>query len=369
MTPLVAPSRPLVRPGDFAVRPGFLNTASLGVPPASAITAVREALDTWARGEAQPQDYDPDVLRARSAFARLHGVPAEQVAIGSQASYFVGLVAASLPAGAEVVAYSGDFTSVLFPFLAREDLLVRLVELDAVADAVRTSTALVAVSAVQSADGRRVDLDAVIEAAQRCGAATLLDATQASGWLPFDATPWDFLVVGAYKWLLAPRGAAFMAVRRERLGQLQPWAAGWFAGEDPWQSVYGGPLRLATDARRLDLSPAWLSWVGAAAALEHLEAVGVPAVHAHDVRLAGRFRAGRGLPPGGSAIVAVAVPGVDAGACDPAAGAEVAARLAAAGVRVAVRAGRVRVSFHLYNTDDDVDLALAALAPAHRPGR
>ena len=36
-------------------------------------------------------------------------------------------------------------------------------------------------------------------------------------------------------------------------------------------------------------------------------------------------------------------------------------RLAAAGVRTAVRAGRVRASFHVYNTDADVDAAVAAL--------
>lgn len=96
------------------------------------------------------------------------------------------------------------------------------------------------------------------------------------------------------------------------------------------------------------MSPAWLCWVGAAVALEHLEAVGVASVHAHDVGLADSLRAGLGLPPGGSAIVAVDVPGA-------------AERLAAAGVTAAVRAGRARLSFHLYSTAEDVELALAAL--------
>jgi selenocysteine lyase/cysteine desulfurase len=36
-------------------------------------------------------------------------------------------------------------------------------------------------------------------------------------------------------------------------------------------------------------------------------------------------------------------------------------RLAAAGVRAAVRAGRVRASFHLYSTERDVDMAVNAL--------
>jgi hypothetical protein len=36
---------------------------------------------------------------------------------------------------------------------------------------------------------------------------------------------------------------------------LTPHYAGWYAGDDPWSSVYGGPLRLASDARRFDVSP------------------------------------------------------------------------------------------------------------------
>jgi selenocysteine lyase/cysteine desulfurase len=37
-------------------------------------------------------------------------------------------------------------------------------------------------------------------------------------------------------------------------------------------------------------------------------------------------------------------------------------RLASAGLRAAVRAGRLRLSFHLYNDESDVEAALRALA-------
>ena len=60
------------------------------------------------------------------------------------------------------------------------------------------------------------------------------------------------------------------------------------------------PLRLAADARRFDISPAWLSWVGATPALELLCDLGVGSTHAHDLRLANRLRAGLGLPAGGT---------------------------------------------------------------------
>jgi selenocysteine lyase/cysteine desulfurase len=291
------------------------------------------------------------VRAARASFARLHDVAPGAVAVAAQVSAFTGMIAASLPRGARVVGVKGDFTSVLFPFLAQADRGVRvdLVPLEAVADAVDGGTALVALSAVQARDGRIADLDAIAAAAADCGARTLVDGTQACGWLPLDAGRFDYLVASGYKWLLSPRGVTFMAIREEAAEQLRPSLAGWYAGEAPMDTNYGAPLRLAGDARRFDVSPAWLSWVGAAPALALLERVGIAAIHEHDVALANRFRAGLGMPPGESAIVSVAL--------DDRAG----ERLEAAGVMAAVRDGALRFSFHLSTTEADVDRALVAL--------
>jgi selenocysteine lyase/cysteine desulfurase len=309
-----------------------------------------KAIDDWRSGRAFAPGYDRHVARARSAFARIVGVAEDVVATGIQTSAFAGVVAASLPEGAEVLCARGDFTSVLFPFLVQRErgVTVRSVALEAIADEVRDSTDLVAVSAVQSSDGRMAELGAVEQAARRHDSATLIDATQACGWLPLKASRYDYVVCSAYKWLLSPRGTAFFAVRPERLNGLTPHAAGWYAGEHPWNSIYGEPLRLARDARRLDLSPAWLSWVGAAPALELLADLGPDAVGAHSAALAGRLREALGQPPSPSAIVSLDAPG----ARD---------RLERAGIRASVRGGAVRLSFHLYNTEADVDAVIAAL--------
>ena len=68
---------------------------------------------------------------------------------------------------------------------------------------------------------------------------------------------------GGYKWLLSPRGTAYFTVRPEHMDEVVPHTAGWYAGHLPWESIYGTPLRLADDARRFDVSPAWHCWVGA----------------------------------------------------------------------------------------------------------
>jgi selenocysteine lyase/cysteine desulfurase len=293
--------------------------------------------------------WDRATGESRSAWAALHGVSAADVAVAGQVSAFTGLMALALKKGERVLCAERDFTSVIWPFLVA-DLQVDVVPLERLAEAIDSSTALVAVSAVQSIDGRVADLDAIAAAASHHGALTCVDATQASGWLPLDAGRFDFFMASAYKWLISPRGTSFMAVRPSAAERLKPHMAGWYAGDDPFETNYDAPLRLAGDASRFDLSPAWLSWVGAAPALRLLGEVGIEAVYEHDVGLANRFRTGLGMEPGDSAIVAL--PAEEA----------LVARLRAADISVTVREGFIRISFHLWNTEADVDRALEAAA-------
>lgn len=337
---------------QFAPAVTYLNTATCGLPPRSVLDALARVQGDWRDGLTDAPAFDADVNRARALFAGLVGVPTSSVAIGHQASPFVGLVAASVPDGAEVLTVPGEFTSVLFPFLLQRGrgVRVREVPMERLAEEITSSTYLVAVSAVQSSDGRVADLDAIATACGRTGARSLVDLTQAAGWLPVDAGRFDWTVTSAYKWLLSPRGSAFLTVAPDRLDEVVPHSAGWYAGEDPWASIYGSPLRLARDARRFDISPAWHTWVATEASLGLLMAVGREALHGHAVGLANRFRAGVGMAPGDSAIVSLAtdeeVPGL----------------LERHRISAAARAGRLRLSFHLGNGPEDADLAAEVLS-------
>jgi selenocysteine lyase/cysteine desulfurase len=329
----------------------YLNTASFGLPPQPAWDALQEALDDWRTGRTSWEHWGNATESARRSFARLIDVEPSSVAVGATVSGLVGLIAASLPEGSCVLIPDIEFTSVLFPFLVQEGrgVTVRTVSAADLVDAIDESVDVVAFSAVQMATGEVADLTGIASAARACGALTMVDATQACGWLPLEGAAFDVVVASGYKWLLSPRGTAYMAVRPERLPDVVPSAAGWYAGEDVHTSYFGGPLRLARDARRLDTSPAWHSWIGAAPALALLEEIGIDAIHEHNLRLANRFRAGLELPEGDSALVFV-----DAG--------DAADRLEQAGIRAAVRNGRLRTSWHVYNTEADVDHALTALA-------
>jgi len=327
----------------------YLDSATYGLPPLPALDRLAAATAAWADGSYDPTSCDQAVEQARGSFARLHEVAPADVAIGHQVSPMVGLLAASLPPRARVLAAEGDFTSLLFPLLAA-GCQVDTVPLEQMPAAIDDHVDLVAFSAVQSADGRVADLGAIATAASASEALTLIDATQACGWLPFDASRFSVVVAGGYKWLCHPRGTAFMTIAPDLRDRIVPFTAGWYAGEQPWDSCYGTPLRLAGDARRFDVSPAWLSWHAAAAALELFETVGVAAIQAHNLALANRLRTGLGLEPTDSAIVSLTV-------ADSAPG-----RLAQAGIKASVRAGRVRISCHLYNNQSEIDRVLEALS-------
>ncbi|MER6722833.1 aminotransferase class V-fold PLP-dependent enzyme [Streptomyces halstedii] len=346
-----------VRAAEFASggATAYLATASCGLLPrraVEAVTALAERNATGSRGGAGSFDA---VDRARAGFARIAGVDPGRVATGGSVAVHVALVAASLPAGAEVLAPEGEFSSVVSPFAVRGDLRTRYVPLAGLAEAVRPETALVALSAAQSSDGRVADLDAVRAAAAAHGARTLLDASQSAGWLPLDAGAYDYTVTGAFKFLMCPRGTSFLTVTEEAQETLPVLYAGWLSAEDRWNSNYGPVRRLAAGARRYDEPVAFLAYHGAEHSLALVAEAGVDALYEHATGLAARFREGLGAlghpaVPGTSAIVAV--PGL--GAREP--------ELADAGVLVSNRAGNLRAAFHLYNTEADVDRALEVLA-------
>jgi selenocysteine lyase/cysteine desulfurase len=333
----------------WSARPGWLNTASYGLPPQPAWEALQAALADWRVGATSWEGWDEATVAARAGFARLVGVSSADVTVGAQVSQLIAPVAAGVADRARVVVPEIEFTSNLFPWLAQGDRLkVVTVPTDRLVETVAGGCDVVAFSLVQSATGEIADYARIVAAARAAGAMVVVDATQACGWLPFHADLADVVVVGAYKWLMGPRGTAFAYLSPSVREVLRPVAAGWYAAADVHGSYYGPPMRLAEDARRFDLSPAWFSWVGTAPALALVEHIGVEAIHDHNVALANRFLTGLGRPPGNSAIVTVDAPDAEA-------------RLTAAGVRAAVRAGRVRASFHVYSTEADVDLALNAL--------
>ena len=169
------------------------------------------------------------------------------------------------------------------------------------------------------------------------------------------------MVTGALKYLLGPAGVAFLYVRRELIERLEPLPTGWFGRVDPFAFSLD-PLDWSASARRFETgSPPVPNAYAAAAGLELLAHVGPAVVESQIARLVERFASGarsRGFevatpenPAERSSLVVLR--STDAAA--------LVGRLATHGVIASSRGTGLRVSFHAYNNEQDVDAVLAAL--------
>jgi len=358
-------------------RTAWLDTP--GAPPgARPVTeALRRAVEDWSSGEFDWLDWDGAVDECRELFARFLGVsPGTVSAVGSLAEA-AGTVAGSLPPGRVVLAEQ-EFRGNLLPWLAGHEVVTvparggvtRTEDLIASLD---ERCALLAVSELTSRDGHRHDLAALRAATERVGARLFVNLTQSLGALRLDpAVAPDYLAVHGYKWLLCPRGAAWLVTRPDRLDELRPLAANWHATPAP--RGYFGAARPAPDAARCDSSPAWFSWVGARAALRIWLGVDPVRVEAHCLALAGRLaeraaELGFAQVGGASQIVVLRTDRPDrlTETLTMTLTETLTKALAAHQVRATVLGDRVRFGVHYFNDGSDVDAVLDALRDAGRP--
>lgn len=356
--------------GEFPAleRVVWLNTPTAPPGARPVLAELRRVQDEWERGEFSWRAWEAEAYATRGRFARLLGAEEDQVALMSSISEAAATVAASLPPG-RVVVGAREFRSNLFPWLALRDRGFEVVEVpaedgvvrgEALAEHTTPGTVLVAVSEVQSSNGFRVHLAGLAERAREVGARLFVDACQSAGALRVDlaAADPDFVAAHGYKWLLGPRGAAWLYVRPDRLDELAPLVPSWKSPEDPYADYYGGPLEYAKGARRLDTSLAWFSWPGARAALDLILSLDPADVEARCLGLAGAFR--EGAEARGFRLVPEEVPSHVVGLVlpDPE---RVGRALRERRVVAAVRGGFLRLGFHAFNDEGDVEAALAAL--------
>lgn len=346
----------------------WLNTAT--APPAARPVAeeLRRVQREWETGEFAWTDWESEAYATRPLFAELIGADPDEVALASSVSYAAATVAASLTPRTIVVG-AREFRSNYFPWVALGDRGFEIVEVpadgrgvvttDALLDRV-TEGALVAVSEVQSSNGYRIDLPKLSREVHERGGRIFVDLCQSVGCLRIDvgALGIDYAATHGYKWLLAPRGAAWLYVRRDHVDECRPLTPSWKSPEDPYAEYYGGPLEYAKTARKLDVSLAWFSWPGARAALELLRSLDAAAVEERALSLARAFR--EGAAEHGYDVCVEEVPSQIVGMEIPDAEA-LQGRLRDQRVVAAVRGGFLRMGFHGFNDEGDVERGLAAL--------
>lgn len=340
-----------------------------GGPPGAVpvIRAVRRALDDWESGSYDWLQWDASADAARIAFAGYTQVPPEWVASQTSLSEAATVAVRCAPEGSTIVVAEDEFRSVLFPVMAHAattSARIKLVKRSAdasrtaaIMDAIGPDTGLVMVSEVLTNDGELVDVDAICAVAHQYGALVFANLTQTLGVVRSDLSrhPADLVAAHGYKWLLCPRGASWLVGDPSRIN-IAPTVASWKSAADP-ERFFGGPYSEAGAMARFNSSPAWMSWIGALAALGLLAEVDGDESRSHTLRLAEQYIAVmrshgfRELNCGARSHIVVTAP-PSGYRVDP-------ARLYDARVRATITAnGGLRVGFHYFN--DEADAAYAA---------
>ncbi|HEX5880732.1 MAG TPA: aminotransferase class V-fold PLP-dependent enzyme [Actinomycetota bacterium] len=364
-------------PSDVA----YFNCASL----APTLRASREAAEAALARRARPwrissDDWFSGAEERRALFARLAGVDPDGVALVPATSYGLAVAAANLPAGPgrRVLVLADDFPSNRYTwqrFAGRTGAALVTVERrdgrtwgEAVLEELDERTAVVAVLATHWTDGGSVDLVAIGERARQAGAALVVDASQALGAAPLDlaAVQPDYLVTVGYKWLLGPFALGYLYVA-ERHRDGVPLEENWISrlGSEDFGALVDYQDRYQPGARRFDIGQRshFETTPMAVAALRQLLDWEVERVAATLGQVTGRIQRevaaiGLRLTSGDRVphMLGIAFP-------DEARGA-VAAALAGAGVFAGVRGSSLRVSPHLWTTDQDVERLVGALTKA-----
>jgi selenocysteine lyase/cysteine desulfurase len=345
---------------EFAPAPGltYLDAATYGLPPASTVRAMADALEGWRTGSARwVEDWDRPSDAARGHFAALIGADAADIALIPAVSVGTGLVARTLTETDVVVVPEDEHVSDLYPLLVAADrgVTVRQVPFDAVAASIDDETTVVVTSLVQMQTGKVADLGAICARARAVGARVVVDSTHGTPFVPVDAHIGDIdvLVCHAYKHLLGARGCAFLYVRPDARDRIEPTYASWRGAADPWATFFGGPLALADSAARFDVSLAWLPWVATTESTRLLAEWSLAGALARPLGLAEALARAVGREPTGSSLVCVPVREPD----------RVRQALADAHIRAAVRGENIRFSVHLWNDEADIERTVRALGP------
>ncbi len=314
--------------------------------------------------------------RCRSRAAALLGVDAADIAFLDSATDGVNQLAAGLEwrAGDNVVVEDIEYPSDIYPWarLADRGVAVRIARqwgeeptLERLAAAMDDRTRVLSISQVSFLTGRRYRLEDLRALCDRFGALLSVDATHAAGVVPVPARSADVLVSSCYKYLLGVHGAAIFYRNPARLADLQPQTIGWHSITGARSVAAPAEYQLAPDAARFEAgNPPLLALAILDNALAYLDAVGIERIERHVIALGGKLR--RALVERGLTLLTPEDParrGPNICFAWPEPNALVRA-LAERGVLVWGGDGRIRVSFHLYNDEADVERLLAALDAA-----
>jgi len=355
----------------------FFNAASWSPLPIAVQEAGRAAVGRKGQPWKLPATFQSQQYeRARRAAAALIGADPVDVALIPSVGYGVSTAGKVMPIarGSRVLVLQDDHTSPVLEWMSRAEAGGFTVEtvkqpedgdwtsavLEAIGRPGAAPLALVSISSVHWSDGGALDMPCIAKAAKVKGSALLVDATHDVGVRRVDVKSLDpdFLIFPTYKWVLGPYGRAFMYVARRHqngvpLEQTAP-ARKAVAAED---TIYFRDLAYAEGARRYDMGERdhFISMEMAAVGMEMMAGWGNEPIVARLSMLTDRLT--DGLANMGVHVIDRKLPAPHVLSLQFPKGMapDLPQKLAAENVYAAPRLGRLRISPHVYNDEQDVD--------------
>ena len=353
----------------------YLNSCSQGALSSEVRAAYETFLTGWEREGAQWGAWTERNELVRNALADLVNASPDAVAVTTSVSAGLSAFVSSLnltgarnrivitdfefPTAGQI-AFAQEARGAEIVIVPSRDGTVRLDDIDVAID---ERTALVIMTHVCYRNGSRLDPKAVAKVAHTKGALVAVDSYQAIGSVPIDVVDLDVdvLVAGALKYLLGSAGLGFLYVRPSLIAERAPTATGWFADSDIFAMDHRRYLPSPTARRFESGTPPVPNLFAGLAGLDLVRGVGVPVIHDHIQQLVDRFRVG--LDEMGATITTPAARDQRGAMLAVASTDEnkLVALLDDEGIGASCRDGNLRVSMHLYNSNDDVDACLRAL--------
>lgn len=364
----------------------YLNVANQGPLPLAAARAAQAAIETKKLPYKITDNLYFDVPdRIRKNLAQLIGAEADEIAITSGASAGLSFVAAGIEwqPGDEVLVGRGEFpahVAAWLPYMKAGKLKVRtiaprerFITAEDYEREIGPQTRLVSASLVRFDDGAMLDAKRVAQACHAASALLLIDTSQCSGAIPLSMRGLgaDFVTSSGYKWLLGPYGTGFFWASPE-------WVKRFPCGPFYWQALDGArnfhflpldELKAAPGARRWDSAETgnFINLSAWDASLELLVKIGTQAVAQYNAGLVDELI--ERLPRDRFVLASPAEserrgPYVCISARNPERNAEICATLREAQIIVSLREKALRISPYLYNTSEEIDRLVKALAVA-----
>jgi len=355
----------------------FLNAASWSPLPLAVQEAGRAAVARKGQPWKLPADFQPQQYeRARKAAAALIGADSVDVSLIPSVGYGVATAGKvlTIPRGSRVLVLQDDHTSPVLEWMSRAEaggFTVETVKQPADGDwtsAVMAAIdrpgaeplALVSISSVHWSDGGALDMARIASAAKAKDSALLVDATHDVGIRRIDVKTLDpdFLIFPTYKWVLGPYGRAFMYVaKRRQNGVPLEQISGSRKAVSAEDTVYFRDTAYVEGARRYDMGERdhFISMEMAAIGMEMMAGWGNEPIQARLAMLTDKLA--DGLANTGVQVLdkKLRAPHVLSLYFPKGMATDLPKKLAAENVYAAPRLGRLRISPHVYNDEQDVE--------------